>query len=154
MATKKKDSASRKTSSQKKATRQQKAEDRGDDVVASSGATYTESELAPLPPVGDLDVKDVKEVKGKGEFPPELTLESWVRLGKHDDVPERFVGHIAAVLVIPKKFDFDQNQWVQDFDKPVQVQTRDEAQSILYLPMAAFSEIAYTGGRPGLTSHA
>jgi hypothetical protein len=84
---------------------------------------------------------------------------SWVRLGDHEDVPEGYVGHIAAVLESPWSsvpFAGDSKETIHgyryDKNKLFRVQTRDAANAILSLPQEAFAEIA--DSRASLLNHA
>jgi hypothetical protein len=110
--------------------------------------------------VGDVDIADLSKRKRKGESPALILAGYWVRLAAHDDVDDRFVGHIAAVLESPWKSvpfaDDDQESAIHgyryDDTKLFRVQTRDEVNAILEVPYEAFSEVS--DSRAGLLNHA
>jgi hypothetical protein len=105
-------------------------------------------EEAPLPG-GDVDVADLPKTRHRGEKDPPIPLGSWVRLADHEDVPARFVGHIAAVLNSPtEEIDVDHTDNTRTVQKKgalITVKTRDEAGVTLQLPPEAFSEVSPDG---------
>ena len=114
---------------------------------ASDGAEYD------FPPQGDVDVATIDQAYYEGEFPPVLNLESWVRLGNHESVPDRFRGHIAAVVDAPTFLcNCDWSPNTHEHPSPnslVTVKLRDETGATLRLPYEAFDEVS-TAGRSGL----
>ena len=111
-------------------------------------------------PVLDVDIADLSKRKRAGEQPALVLAGYWVRLGKHDSVDDRFVGHIAAVLSSPWKSvpfaDDSQESAIHGYrfnkDELFRVQTRDEVDAIFEVPFEAIIEVA--DSRAGLLKHA
>lgn len=114
-------------------------------------------EAYPFPPQGDVDVATVTgKTKGKTaeqEYLPPIPVGAWVRLGEHEDVPERFVGHLAYVTDSPTILcNCDYAPKTHEHQAPdalLTVKTRDEADATLVLPVEAFAEWSLDG-RHGL----
>lgn len=128
--------------------------------MSEDTATVDEAPVEEVLPGGDVDIADLSKRKRKGESPPLVLAGYWVRLNDHEDVPERFVGHIAAVLDSPWKSvpfaDDSQESEIHGYrfnkDQLFRVQTRDEVNAILEVPAEAFAEVA--DSRSGVLNHA
>lgn len=137
-------------------TTRDKADEERAEVVAQSDDAPEAEQL----PVLDVDVADVPDKKFKGESPPLVLAGYWARLAVHEDVPERFQGHIAAILESPwtsSPYANDEQAaaiagYRYDKDKLFLVRTRDEADATLELPFEAFSEVS--DSRATLSAHA
>ena len=111
--------------------------DLGADEKPSDGG----EERYPFPPQGDVDVATVDPGNGKGEYLAPLEVEDWVVLGEHELVPDRLVGRRAIVTDAPRYLipkDKEDEIWIQ-------VQTRDEVNAKLTIPLSAVKEVQKGG---------
>ena len=85
----------------------------------------------------------------EGEDMPPLTGETWVQLGDHEAVPERYRGSIAAVIdpiPVAKKEDPVTGQ-VKEYTHPdAQLHVRERSQGAeLWLPLEAIKKVSLAG---------
>jgi hypothetical protein len=90
----------------------------------------------------------------EGEDMPALTGETWVVLGEHESVPERYQGSIAAVIdpiPIARKED-PVTGAVKEYTHPdAELHVRERSQGAeLWIPLDAVKQISLNG-RPGVT---
>jgi len=113
---------------------------KGNQIQETTGLSYSSGT--------DVDIADLPDTKYKGEHPPLILAGYWVRLGDDADVPERYRGHIAAVVESPwtssPYADDDQTSAVKGYrynkDKKFLVRTRDEGNALLEVSLDAFAE--------------
>lgn len=100
----------------------------------------------PDAPVLDVDVSELSTRHRKGERTPPIPEGYWVLIGEHDDVDERYWGHIAAVVQSKQvRCDCDwstQEHTHQDPNQDLIVVTRDQYNSRIELPLDAVKEFA------------
>lgn len=116
-----------------------------DEVPPDIGANEKPSdggvERYPFPPQGDVDVATVEPGNGNGEYLAPLEVEDWVVLGEHELVPERLQGRRARVTDAPRYLigkDKEDDVWIS-------VQTRDEVNAKLTIPLSAVKEVQKGG---------
>jgi hypothetical protein len=135
-------------------TEDQRAADVPADRFVSVKASDAGPDQYPFPPQGDVDIATVPVEEHDGEVIPPIPVGAWVRLGSSDNVPERFWGHLAAVVESPTFLtngDLAPRTYeTQPDDVTIVVKTRDEADALLRIEKGDIA--AFSPDRAGLVS--
>lgn len=117
------------------------------------------TELVPPTTNLDVDIADLSDRHRRGEHPPLILAGYWVKLGYHDDVPERYRGSIATIVTSPftnVPFASDGDETIHgyryDKDKQFMVRTRGEGEASFEVPFEAFE--SYSDSRATLLNYA
>lgn len=144
-------SGSRKSSGRSRS----RAAARAQTTSVDTPADFTTDEVGG-PGFAGVDVADIGDDRLDGENEPVIVAgESWVILGDHDDVPERFVGSPAAVVTAPvlTKQDEDTGATYQVNPENAVYEVRERSQGVtFFLPKEAFARISHSGGRTGVVN--
>lgn len=108
--------------------------------------------------VRDIDIADLSERHHRGEHGPVILAGYWVLLGTGDNVPERYHGHLAAIVESPWAAAYLGQEtalpgYTYERNGTYTVRTRDEADALL-TDLDEDDFIAISPDRVTLTNHA